>query len=117
MESGGGACVVDNDALEVACVAYGRDLYAGVRVGLPVSSKALLYAKGGYANTRAALATADVDDGIEFDLKENLDGIRAGAGLEIAFGRNLFGKAEYRYSNYEAGFTKHQGVIGLGFRF
>ena len=117
MESGGGGCAIDGDELEVACVAYGRDLYAGVRVGVPVSSNTLIYAKGGYANARAALATADLDEDIDFDLDENLHGIRAGAGVELSFSQNMFAKAEYRYTNYEAGFSKHQGVIGIGFRF
>jgi outer membrane immunogenic protein len=47
----------------------------------------------------------------------NADGIRAGAGLEYALGQNLFVKAEYRYSNYEAGVERNQVVGGFGFRF
>jgi outer membrane immunogenic protein len=29
----------------------------------------------------------------------------------------MFVRAEYRYSNYENDFSRHQGVIGLGVRF
>ena len=83
-----------------------RDLYVGARVGTVVG-KSLLYAKAGYTNARLELGS----DG------ENLDGIRLGAGVEYALGGNMFLKGEYRYSNYEFDFSRHQVVGGFGFRF
>ena len=73
----------------------------------------MVYAKAGYTNARfkvrstvAALNAAD-----------NLDGVRLGAGVEHMLGDRAFVKAEYRYSNYEAGAERHQAVLGFGYRF
>ncbi|MDT9599451.1 outer membrane protein [Sphingosinicella rhizophila] len=101
------------------CAKLGRDLYVGGRIGAVVGSRALLYAKAGYTNGRVSLDYEDGTPGTALDstLSENLDGVRAGAGIEYALGTNMFVKAEYRYSNYEEGFDKHQGVAGFGFRF
>ena len=113
-------CVSDVDLVgDELCVQAGRDLYVGGRIGAAVSRNVLLYAKAGYTNARVAI---DYEDGtagtaLDFEEGENLDGIRAGAGLEFALGPNSFAKAEYRYSNYEQGFDRHQVVAGFGFRF
>jgi outer membrane immunogenic protein len=101
------------------CVKAGRDLYAGGRIGAVVGSNTLLYAKAGYTNARV---NSDYEDGTagtaaDFNLHQNLDGIRAGVGAEFGVGSNAFIKAEYRYSNYEQGIERHQGVVGVGLRF
>jgi outer membrane immunogenic protein len=101
------------------CAQVGRDIYAGGRIGSVVGGSTLLYAKAGYTNARLA---TDYEDGTaattsDFELGENLDGVRLGVGAEHAIGPNSFVKAEYRYSNYEQDFEKHQGVVGIGFRF
>lgn len=90
-----------------AGVEAGRDLYLGGRVGAVVGSNLLLYGKVGYTNARASVA----------GFGTNFDGVRAGAGLEMLVGRNMSLRAEYRYSNYEDGLSRNQGVVGLGFRF
>lgn len=101
------------------CAEAGRDLYIGGRVGAVVSPNVLVYGKVGYTNARFAL---DYEDGTaatapDFSVSENLDGVRVGAGLEFAIGPNSYAKTEYRYSNYEQGFDRHQVVAGFGFRF
>ena len=107
----------------------GRDLYVGGRIGLPVTPSTLLYAKGGYTNTAIEGAFEDETDALEFD--SNVDGFRVGAGVEQKLGTNLYGKLEYRYSNYDnleigdgaealstdIDLDRHQVVAGLGFRF
>lgn len=130
------------DAVEGIDVAssfeVGRDLYIGGRIGFTAGSSTLIYAKGGYTNAR-------VDASVEFDgagfgesglagfeTKARVDGFRLGAGIEQLFGPNVYGKLEYRYSNYssfEVGddsagtgnekidLDRHQVVVGLGFRF
>jgi outer membrane immunogenic protein len=114
------ACVTGVDiATDKLCAEFGRDLYVGGRVGGVIGGSTLLYAKAGYTNGRVAI---DYEDGTagttaDFNLGANLDGVRVGAGVEFAFGANTYAKAEYRYSNYEQGFEKHQGLVGLGFRF
>lgn len=97
------------------CGKVGRDLYVGGRLGSQVASNTLLYAKAGYTNARleaeSTIGTVTLRD------KADLDGVRVGAGAEFALGPNSFAKAEYRYSNYEQNFEKHQVVAGFGFRF
>lgn len=113
-------CVSDVDvAGDELCAQAGRDLYAGARLGAAVTPNMLVYGKAGYTNGRVAL---DYEDGtagtaLDFERGENLDGVRVGGGLEFALGPNSFAKTEYRYSNYEQGFDKHQLVAGFGFRF
>ena len=113
-------CVDDVDVVgDTLCAQAGRDLYVGGRAGAAVSDNVLLYAKAGYTNGRVNL---DYEDGTagtaaDFDVGENLDGVRVGAGVEFALGPNSFAKTEYRYSNYEQGFDRHQVVAGFGFRF
>ncbi|OSZ68361.1 hypothetical protein CAP40_07155 [Sphingomonas sp. IBVSS2] len=92
-------------------VKAGRDLYAGVRAGVAVSPTTLVYAKGGYTNGRITGETGNVR------VSDNLDGFRLGAGVEHAFGQRLYGKVEYRYSNYSQDVERHQVLAGLGVRF
>lgn len=104
-------------ATDRACVKAKRDLYAGGRAGF-VSGNTLIYGKVGYTNARLGQS---YDDGTaatapDFSGSTNLDGVRVGGGLETNVGRFLL-KAEYRYSNYEQGVSRHQGVVGVGVRF
>lgn len=101
------------------CARQGRDLFGGLRIGVPIGDKVLVYAKGGYSNIRLS---TDYDDGTpgglnDFDVGANLDGGRVAGGLELSLGRRAFIKGEYRYSNYEAGVSKHDGLAGIGIRF
>lgn len=99
------------------CAKAKRDLYAGGRAGFTTGST-LIYGKAGYTNLRVGASYEDGTAGTaaDFSNSRNLDGVRVGAGLE----KNLGGmtvKAEYRYSNYQDGVTRHQGVVGAGIRF
>ena len=98
------------------CAKAARDLYVGGRVGKVIGDKTLLYAKAGYTNARAKLTS---DNGTTRTTlgSTDLDGVRVGAGVEYAVAPNAFVKTEYRYSNYEQGFTRHQVVAGFGMRF
>jgi outer membrane immunogenic protein len=105
-------------AADRICATAGRDLYAGGRLGFAVAPSTLVYAKAGYTNARVGLNYTDsVTPANDFRLSDELDGVRVGAGLEQKLGTNLYAKAEYRYSNYESGFERHQVLGGVGFRF
>ena len=93
------------------CVDSGRDLYGGVRIGKRISSNNMVYIKAGYTNARVNVST-----GGPTVASTDLDGVRVGLGLE-GRSKNMLFRAEYRYSNYEAGFTRHQIVLGVGFHF
>lgn len=115
----------------VANAEMGRDLYVGARAGVLVTPSVLAYVKGGYTNAKIDILATDNTTDLGTNLK--LDGWRAGAGLEVAVSQNIFVKAEYRYSNYGTGtvqlpsggtsdsfdvdLDRHQGVVGVGFRF
>jgi outer membrane immunogenic protein len=92
-------------------VSAGRDLYAGARLTAGISDRANIYFKAGYTNARIKVESGGVSDAA------NGDGIRGGVGLSFDLGTNAYVSGEYRYSNYEGGFTRHQGVLAVGFRF
>ena len=114
-------------------IATGRDLYVGGRIGFPIAPSTLIYAKAGYTNTAIDGAFKSGND--SFDLNVNAEGYRLGAGIEQLFGPNVYGKAEYRYSNYgnletegddffddgsdlaDIDLDRHQVLVGVGFRF
>jgi len=99
------------------CAKAARDLYIGGRVGKVVAGgRGLLYASAGYTNARVKLTENDGDGQFTLD-HTNLDGVRLGVGGEYSLTRNTFLKAEYRYSNYEQGFSRNQLVGGFGVRF
>ena len=110
----------------------GRDLYLGVRAGVKAAPDVLVYAKGGYTNAKLNLLANDGTT--EFRQDIDLDGWRAGAGVEYAINSNTFFNLEYRYSNYSEGeidfdgdlpdsdrfdvdLDRHQIMAGVGVRF
>ncbi len=117
-------CQEDVDvAGDELCAGLGRDLYVGGRVGAQLFQGSFIYAKAGYTNQRVRLEYDDGGNGnLDFNVGDNLDGVRVGAGVEfgiptLGFGSSAFVKGEYRYSNYEQGVEKHQALAGVGFRF
>jgi outer membrane immunogenic protein len=105
--------VLPNDR---ACLDAGRDLAAAVRLGYKVSDRGTLYALAGYTNARFRFDYT-TPAGVTTRDGRNLDGFRLGAGYQHDFGKRLYGKVEYRYSNYEADVTRHQALIGVGVKF
>ena len=97
------------------CLKTGRDLAATVHIGTKLGEKTKIYALGGYTNARIKLT---YDDGVTSDsVGDNGDGWRLGAGVKHNFGEKFFGKVEYRYSNYESDFSRHNALIALGMDF
>lgn len=95
------------------CLDAGRDLYAGIRAGAVFGSgkRWLLYGLAGYSNARVQL--------VALPGHVDLDGVRVGIGLEHQFGPtpSFFTRVEGRYTNYQYGFERWQGIAGVGFRF
>ena len=121
VKESGSDVLVANDQLSLAA---SRDIYAGVRVGVPVSSSVLAYAKGGYSNARAKLSYTDSTG--TYSEGDNLDGFRIGAGVEYSVNK-VIARVEYRYSDYGtydyAGVStglktsRHQIAVTGGWRF
>ena len=100
-----------DDGEENVEITSGRDLYAGGRVTLPISTSANVYAKAGYTNLKIDGESAGIDDSV------NLDGYRLGAGAQFGIGGNAYVGGEYRFSNYEEDVTRHQVAATIGTRF
>lgn len=75
---------------------YGFDLSA--RAGYLVTDKALVYVRGGYANTRVRTTFAPATGG-PIVTSDNHDGWQVGGGLEYAISDRISTRAEYRYSD------------------
>ncbi|HEX8379853.1 MAG TPA: porin family protein [Allosphingosinicella sp.] len=101
------------------CSSSSRNLYVGGRLGFAVAPRTLIYGKVGYTNQRlkADYTAGPVTTTGSFSATGKLDGIRLGAGLEQKLGGSAYVKGEYRYSDYENGARKHDGVVGVGLRF
>jgi len=94
------------------CEKAGRDLSAVARAGLDVGSGVKLYVLGGYANARITDSVTTAGGTTKFSA--NGDGWRVGTGTEVRLGKSAYTKIEYRYSNYEGGYERHQLIAGLG---
>jgi outer membrane immunogenic protein len=110
-----------NRAGDQLCLEAGRDIYVGGRVGLRFGNEGrhIAYVGGGYTNAQFRL-TYDANlagNTGDFDVKEDSDGWRVKGGVEFGLGRNIFTRAEYRYSSYEDDVDRHQVVAGIGIRF
>jgi outer membrane immunogenic protein len=80
-----------------------RDIGVGARVGY-VLNEVLVYGKVGYSNWRHVRNV-------------NLEGIRVGGGFEVNLSDKVYGKIEYRYTDFEGRTGKHGGLLGVGYRF
>lgn len=93
----------------------GRDIFLGGRITGKVADRFAVYARGGYVNGRLE-ATASVPD-FSDTAGANADGFRLGAGGQYLVGDKAYVGAEYRYTNYEGDFTRHQVLATFGYRF
>lgn len=95
---------------------YSFDVSA--RAGYLVNDKALVYVRGGYANTRVRTAL----DGLTGPVtsSDNLDGWQVGGGLEYAITDHISARAEYRYSDFGNNggqYDRHQTLVGVSYNF
>jgi outer membrane immunogenic protein len=103
---------------DVIRVAYGRDISAGVRIGLPLNDDLSAYAKGGYANTRLSVDYQGSGTNLHSFVRPGvLDGFYTGAGAELHLSSRWLVRGEYRYANFHDGLYRHQGVVAVGLRF
>lgn len=110
--SGDTKAVIGGTALRATA---GHDIDASIRVGARVTPSTLVYAKAGYANSRFTLRSTTA--GVTTKVSDSDDGWRIGAGVEQKLTDNIYAKAEYRYTSYGNDVSRHQALIGLGYRF
>lgn len=94
------------------CEKTGRDLGATVHIGTKLSESSKVYALAGYSN---AVVTENYSDATgTIGINRTFDGLRVGAGFKQILTGQAFAKAEYRYANYERGFSRHNFLVAIG---
>ncbi|MFT3964430.1 MAG: outer membrane beta-barrel protein [Sphingobium sp.] len=87
-----------------------RDLSASARLGYVLTPKVMPYAKVGYANSRFEDRLTGSGAGFE--------GVRYGAGLEVAPTPRTYISAEYQRTEYESNIGgRDAAMVGVGLRF
>lgn len=99
---------IDDSTTKEFGIETDRDLSVVARLGTKLGEKGSVYALAGYTNARLEA------DGLG---GQNFDGFRLGAGYKLNFSEQLFGKVEYRYSNYEYDLSRHNALVAVGFNF
>lgn len=79
------------------------DLGAAARLGYVVNDNVLAYGRVGYTN---------LDLG-----RRSVDGLTVGGGLEVNVAGPVYGKVEYRYTDFNGNLGRHGGLVGVGVRF
>lgn len=118
LDESGAKIPVNSGALAVETnVKANLDINVNTRVGTTLGDgKTKVYALAGYANLRIK-ATSRFQSGVTISDSANADGYRVGLGVQRDIGKRAYAKVEYRYTNYEGGFTRNQGLVGIGIRF
>ena len=81
-----------------------RNVGASARLGYVIKDAVLVYGKVGYANWKQTTST-------------ELEGLRLGAGVEAKIAGPVYGKVEYRYTDFSNGVGQHGALVGFGVRF
>jgi len=89
------------------------------RAGFKVADNTLLYGSAGYASTNIKYYVNETNilTTVSYEDSKTYGGFLFAAGIEQAFGEKFYGKAEYRYTNYQSGVSRNQIVFGAGMRF
>jgi outer membrane immunogenic protein len=84
------------------------DLGIGARLGYVLNENVLAFTRVGYTNLeRPAVRGAAID----------LEGLTLGGGLEVNVAGPVYGKVEYRYTDFNGNLGRHGGLVGIGLRF
>lgn len=84
------------------------DLGVGARLGYVLNENVLAFGRVGYTNLERPAFR-----GRTFEL----EGLTLGGGLEVNLTDRVYTKAEYRYTDFDAGLGRHGALVGVGFRF
>ena len=84
------------------------DLGVGARLGYVLNENVLAFTRVGYTN---------LDRGTLRGRSFELEGLTLGGGLEVNVAGPVFGKVEYRYTDFDGNVGRHGGLIGVGYRF
>jgi len=115
----------DTDELgivRVATLKFDRDIYVGGRLTAAFTDQVRGYVKAGYTRQRVIVGSPieeveDAFDEEDIQTSGNLDGVRAGIGVQYSPDGNAYYGGEFRYSNYEADVDRKSFVFVVGYRF
>ena len=81
------------------------DLGAAARLGYVLNENVLAYGRVGYTRLERPQTTVKAE------------GLTVGGGLEVNVAGPVYGKVEYRYTDFEGNLGRHGGLVGIGLRF
>ena len=81
------------------------DLGAAARIGYVLNDNVLAYGRVGYTRLERPQTTVKAE------------GLTVGGGLEVNVVGPVYGKVEYRYTDFEGNLGRHGGLVGIGLRF
>ena len=81
------------------------DLGAAARLGYVLNDNVLAYGRVGYNRLERPQTTVKAE------------GLTVGGGLEVNVAGPVYGKVEYRYTDFEGNLGRHGGLVGIGLRF
>ena len=81
------------------------DLGAAARLGYVLNDNVLAYGRVGYTRLERPQTTVKAE------------GLTVGGGLEVNVAGPVYGKVEYRYTDFEGNLGRHGGLVGIGLRF
>lgn len=97
------------------CLSEDGTLGAGVRVGVGISQRTMIYGKLGYARIRFTATSGTVTD------SESDGGVQGAIGVNVNFGQHVYGMAEINYADFGrfAGINlqRRHVAVGVGVRF
>jgi outer membrane immunogenic protein len=85
-----------------------------LRAGIMAGEKTLVYARGGYANSKLK---ATFPGTIQDPVKGNNNGWLLGGGVEHALSDKISARLEYRYFNLKGPVSRNQAIIGLAYHY
>ena len=81
------------------------DFGAAARLGYVLNDNVLAFGRVGYTSLERPQTTIKAE------------GLTVGGGLEVNVAGPVYGKVEYRYTDFDGNLARHGGLVGIGLRF
>jgi outer membrane immunogenic protein len=92
------------------------DLGVAARVGYALNDRVLAFGRVGYTNLERPRTCAGTTP-VVCSASDNAEGITVGGGVEVAVAGPFYGKAEYRYTDFDGKLARQGATVGVGLRF
>lgn len=92
------------------------DLGAAARLGYVLNDNVLAFGRVGY-NSLERPQTCTGTRPVVCRNTVNAEGLTVGGGLEVNVAGPVYGKVEYRYTDFDDNLARHGGLVGIGLRF